>query len=249
MVKVLEVQKQLLGEEHPDTVSSMNNLAINFHAQGRYREAEDLQMKVMETRKRIIGEEHPTTLISIQNLAFTLQDQGRINEAGDLLIRTLEICRKVHAGNHSDIVHYTVNIAYTLATIDNRAISLYDEGRCDEAESFRAKASEIRKRLLDEESSTDDASMDNPTITSEESMELQETVVKLLEKVTGKEHEATLASMFYPSKTIYNEGRGRDAITTMEQVISIEMRLYGDEHSNTQDSIKVLEIFKQHVDR
>jgi hypothetical protein len=155
----------------------------------------------------------------------------------------------VHTGNHPDIVNYTVNVAYTLAAIDSRAISLYDQGRHDEAESFRAKASEIRKRLLDEETSTDDTSMDNPTITSEGAMELQERVVKLLEKVAEKEHGATLEAMFFLSRTYHNEGRSRDAITTMEQVVSIEMRLYGDEYPNTQESMKFLEIFKQHAER
>ena len=42
-VQVVNLRKKLLGEEHPETLSSMANLAETYRNQGRWNEAEELQ--------------------------------------------------------------------------------------------------------------------------------------------------------------------------------------------------------------
>ena len=81
----METSKRVLGEEHPDTLTSMANLASTFWNQGRWKEAEELEVQVMETFKRVLGEEHPDTLTSMANLAFTFKAQGRNDEAISLI--------------------------------------------------------------------------------------------------------------------------------------------------------------------
>ncbi|KAF8534119.1 hypothetical protein BDD12DRAFT_757914, partial [Trichophaea hybrida] len=73
----METKKRVLGQEHPDTLTSVNNLASKFCKQGRLQEAEELLVQVMETRKRVLGQEHPDTLTSMANLASTYRNQGR----------------------------------------------------------------------------------------------------------------------------------------------------------------------------
>ena len=53
----METRKRVLGEEHPNTLTSMGNLASTYRQQGRSKEAEELEVRVMETRKRVLGEE------------------------------------------------------------------------------------------------------------------------------------------------------------------------------------------------
>lgn len=48
----METSKRVLGDEHPDTLSSMANLAATWSSQGRWKEAEELEVRVMEARKR-----------------------------------------------------------------------------------------------------------------------------------------------------------------------------------------------------
>jgi hypothetical protein len=67
----METFKRVLGVEHPDTLTRMGNLASTFWNQGRWKEAEELNVQVIETRKRVLGEEHPSTLTSMANLAST----------------------------------------------------------------------------------------------------------------------------------------------------------------------------------
>ncbi len=81
----METSLRVLGQEHPDTLTSTGNLASTYRNQGRWKEAEELDVQVMETRKRVLGQEHPSTLISINNLAFTMKEQGRKEEALKLM--------------------------------------------------------------------------------------------------------------------------------------------------------------------
>ena len=83
-MQVMETSSRVLGAEHPDTLSSMANLALTFGNQGRWKEAEELFVQVMETSKRVLGAEHPYTLTSMANLASTYGNQGRWKEAEEL---------------------------------------------------------------------------------------------------------------------------------------------------------------------
>jgi len=73
----METRKRVLGEEHPDTLASITNLASTYENQGRWKEAEELKVQVIETFERVLGEEHPYTLTSTANLASTYGDQDR----------------------------------------------------------------------------------------------------------------------------------------------------------------------------
>jgi hypothetical protein len=42
---------RVLGEEHPSTLTSMGNLASTYWNQGRWKEAEELEVQVMGTGK------------------------------------------------------------------------------------------------------------------------------------------------------------------------------------------------------
>ena len=100
--RVMEVMHRVLGEEHPDTLASMANLAYTYFQQGRWKEAEELELRVLEVRRRVLGEEHPDSLTSMVNLAITYWRQGRQKEAEQLTRQVLEKRNKVLGDNHPD---------------------------------------------------------------------------------------------------------------------------------------------------
>jgi hypothetical protein len=59
---VLGVRRRVLGEEHPDTLTSADNLASSLWNHGKHAEAERISREVLGVRRRILGEEHPATL-------------------------------------------------------------------------------------------------------------------------------------------------------------------------------------------
>ena len=67
-----ESPTETLGPEHPDTFTSMNNLASILLRQGDFAGARDLEEQVVEARTRTLGPEHPSTLTAQRNLAVVL---------------------------------------------------------------------------------------------------------------------------------------------------------------------------------
>ena len=62
------MQRRVLGEEHPDTLRSANNLATSLAHQGKYAEAEELLQAMLVVSKRVLGTAHPVTLGAAKNL-------------------------------------------------------------------------------------------------------------------------------------------------------------------------------------
>ena len=54
-LKVLEIRKKLLREEHRNITQSLNNLASLYHEQGRYKEAEALYLEALKITEKILG--------------------------------------------------------------------------------------------------------------------------------------------------------------------------------------------------
>ena len=68
----LSIRRDILGEDHPDTAHSYNDLAETLRAQGKYAEAEAMHRRALAICLKALGEDHPHTATSYNNLAVTL---------------------------------------------------------------------------------------------------------------------------------------------------------------------------------
>jgi len=66
--QALAIRKELVGERHPDTAISLNNLAELLASQGDYAGAKPLFEQALAIRKEVLGPRHPDTAISLNNL-------------------------------------------------------------------------------------------------------------------------------------------------------------------------------------
>jgi tetratricopeptide (TPR) repeat protein len=64
MVRGVDLQRRVLGEEHPDRLAGMNRLAALYSDEGKYPEAEALFTNVLKVQVRVLGQVHPDTLNS-----------------------------------------------------------------------------------------------------------------------------------------------------------------------------------------
>lgn len=112
--RALEASRRVLGEEHPATLTAMNNLAFTLYAQGELTGARVLQGRVLEAIRRVLGEDHPDTLKAMNNLAATLQAQGELAGARGLLERVLEASRRALGEGHPDTSMSAWNLFNTL---------------------------------------------------------------------------------------------------------------------------------------
>jgi hypothetical protein len=126
--EVSAVAEQILGAEHPDTLTSRNNLAGAYQAAGRLGEAIPLYETTLTAYERVLGAEHPNTLTSRNNLAYAYQAVGRLGEAIPLLEATLAACERVLGAEHPDTLRSRNNLAaaYDSAGRLGEAIPLYE---------------------------------------------------------------------------------------------------------------------------
>jgi hypothetical protein len=64
-----DMRSRFLGEEHPDTIDAMENLAITFYYLQKNEDAASLEVQVVDVQKKIFGEEHPETVKAVALLA------------------------------------------------------------------------------------------------------------------------------------------------------------------------------------
>ncbi|MFM7716653.1 MAG: CHAT domain-containing protein, partial [Microcystis sp.] len=136
--EALAIIKQQLGDNHPLTASSLNNLAGLYESQGRYSEAEPLYKQALAISKQQLGDNHPDTAISLNNLAELYRVQGRYSEAEPLLKQALSIRKQQLGDNHPD----------TASSLNNLAGLYESQGRYSEAEPLYKEALAIRKQQL-----------------------------------------------------------------------------------------------------
>lgn len=72
--EMLELREKALGKEHPDTLTSMNNLALALSDQGKHAEAETMYQKTLALRETMLGKEHLDTLTSMNKLTLALSN-------------------------------------------------------------------------------------------------------------------------------------------------------------------------------
>ncbi|KAF6844296.1 kinesin light chain protein [Colletotrichum musicola] len=231
--QAMSTRAEILGQEHPSTLTSMANLASTFWNQGRWKEAEELVVRVMETGKRVLGEEHPHTLTSMANLASTYRNQGRWKEAEELDVRVMEMNKRVLGEEHPS----------TLASMANLASTYRNQGRWKEAEELNVRVMETRKRVLGEEHPSTLTSMANLASTFwnqgrwKDAEELNVRVMETRKKVLGEEHPSTLRSMANLALTYSNQGRWKEAEKLEVRVMETRKRVLGEEHPDTLISI------------
>lgn len=137
-LQVMETTKRVLGDEHPETLISMNNLSFIYSKQSQWKEAEELFVQVMEMRNRVLGDEHPNTLLSMGNLALTYNNQGRWKEAEELEVQVMET-RKTKLGvDHPD----------TMSSMNNLTFTFKGLGKVKEAFSLMQNCCRLRDEVL-----------------------------------------------------------------------------------------------------
>jgi Tetratricopeptide repeat len=135
--RVLEALGRLLGKEHPDTLTAMNNLAGTLKAQGDLAGARKFQEQVLEASVRLLDKEHPYTLTAMNNLAGTLKAQGDLAGARELEEQVLEAWGRLLGKEHPD----------TLAAMHNLAETLDAQGDLVGARRFQEQVLEAWGRL------------------------------------------------------------------------------------------------------
>ncbi len=229
----LDTRRRVLGDDHPDTLASINGMGTLLEDQGKLDQAMPFYRETLDTRRRILGDDHPYTLQSINNIGLLLQRQGKLDEAEPYYREALEGQRRVLGDDHPD----------TLASVNNMGLLLHRQGKLDEAEPYAREALEGFLRVLGDEAPTTLGSITNLGMLLREQGKLDgaerylRQAADVKRRVLGEDHPSTLLSIANLAFFFEQAGRYAEAEPYSREALDGKRRVLGDDHRDTLISI------------
>ncbi|MGI8980216.1 MAG: tetratricopeptide repeat protein [Pirellulaceae bacterium] len=224
-LKARETLTAHLGPDHPDTITSMNNLADTYARLKQFDTALSLYTESMELCEASLEGNHPQTLSTKEGLAGVYQAINQLDKAIPLYEQTLEVRRAVLRLNHPDTLANRHNLAlcYKRAGQLDKAIPLYEE-------SLNATKAELS---IDHPSTLQ--AMHNLAAAYDAAHELEkalllfeETLERRMAKL-GPEDSETLNTMGNLAGVYVDQGRVADALPLFDEFVKGRRKLHSDE--------------------
>ncbi|GIJ91398.1 hypothetical protein Asppvi_010363 [Aspergillus pseudoviridinutans] len=225
--QALELQEKLFSKEHPQTLETMESIAIDLSYQGKYEEAEAMFKQTVELKRKVLGEVSPSTLNCMSNFGVLLDYLGKYEEAEKMHRQALDQSVKVLDKDDSDLAFSMSRLAGVLRS----------QGKYEEAEGLcRQAVEQLRKKLSEE-----DPYMLSCMATLGQVLGFQEKyeeaegifrhTMQVREKVLGKDHPETLRNMGQLAEVL-NNGKGNymEAEGLCRQALEQMKNSVGEEH-------------------
>jgi len=126
------------GPGHPDTATSINNLAFLYYNKGFYAKAEPLFFRALAINEKTFGSDHPDTATILNNLAALYYAQGSNIKAESFYLRALTIREKRLGPEHPD----------TLISLNNLAELYNSQGSYSKAEPLYLRCLTVSEKAL-----------------------------------------------------------------------------------------------------
>jgi len=224
LARAVEVQRRVLGPEHPDTLRSMSDLALAMgKTGGRRTEVGQLARETLDLQRRVLGAEHPDTLQTMSLLAHILRGEGSVAESEKLHRETLDARRRVLGPEHP----------LTLWSMQSLALTLAAERHFAEAEQLDREALEAQRRVLgaDHPGTIRGMFLLANVLTQEgklpEAEKLTREEVETSRHRFGPEYPNTLESMDDLAQILIKEGRHKEAEQLEREVLEVWRQVSG----------------------
>jgi tetratricopeptide (TPR) repeat protein len=227
--RALAARERILGPEHPDTLTTLQNLAGTLLAQGDLAGARERYERVLAAYEHIQGPEHPDTLRTLNNLAVTLQEQGDLAGARERHERVLAAYERIQGTEHPD----------TLNMLNNLAGVLDAQGDLAGARERYERALAAYERILGVEHPHTLSTLQNLAVTLKAQGDLAgareryERALAARERILGPEHPDTLNTLQNLAVTLKAQGDLAGARERYERALAARERILGPEHADT----------------
>ncbi|HEX5053296.1 MAG TPA: serine/threonine-protein kinase [Planctomycetota bacterium] len=214
--RAVELSRQQFGEGDRRTLEAEHRLASVYHAQGRDREAEQLERRVFATSRELFGIEDPDTLASGNNLGQQLTGLGKHAEAVTALQEVVDVRLRVLGERHED----------TATAMTNLALAFHDWGHLHDAEPWLHRALELERSLHGDDdpgtlvTSNNWANLLVDLGRLDEALAIHERVSEISRRVNGPNHHATITSLINLAKTLVRLGRVDEADARYREAVA-----------------------------
>lgn len=227
--RALAIREKVLGEEHPDTALSLNNLGHLLHLLGELTGAGSYLEQALAISEKTVGEEHDLTALCLNNLGYLLQMQGDLAGARPCHERALAIRKKVLGEEHPE----------TALSLSNLGYIHYIQGDLDGTRPYLERALAIRQKVLGRDHPDTVFILQNlgELLYAQgdlvEAQEKFEQVLAIRREMLGKEHPDTARTLSYLGAVRQDQGNLIDARSYYEQALKIYKARLGVEHAKT----------------
>ncbi len=227
--RAVDIRRRLLGEQHKDTLESLNWLANVLQEQGKYPQAEALRANILAVQRRVLGDQHKETLASMNSLASVYRSEGKYTQAEALAASTLETQRRLLGEKDPDTLSTTINLAQIEENL----------GKYPQAKTLLSKAMNLRREVLGEEHPGTLASMDLLALVYrsegkyKEAEKLCAQTLEVRRRVLGEEHPDTVDTMNSLGLLYRLDGNYPRAEELLARALAIGRRTLGEEHPAT----------------
>src|SRR5258706_75794 len=98
--RALAGEEKALGMDHPDTLTTVDNMAFVFDHQGQYDKALKYYERSLAGKEKSLGVDHPDTLATVHNMALVFRKQGHYDKALKYYERALAGKENSLGGDH-----------------------------------------------------------------------------------------------------------------------------------------------------
>jgi tetratricopeptide (TPR) repeat protein len=232
--RALAIRERVLGPDHPDTATSLNNLAwLLYQAQSDLAIARPLYERAVAIRERVLGPDHPDTAQALNDLGVLLHEQGELAAARPLYERALAIRERVLGPDHPD----------TSEGLNNLAGLLFVEGELAAARPLYERALAIREQVLGPDHPKTALTLCALGVVVhgggdlDAARPLLERALDIRERVLGPDHPDTATSLNRLALLLHAQGDLAAARALYERALDIRERGLGPIHPRTAASL------------
>jgi tetratricopeptide (TPR) repeat protein len=225
-----------LGADHPDTATSLDNLAAVLRARGDLDRARALHERALTIRETRLGANHPDTATSLNNLALVLRAQSDLDCARALYERALAFYEARIGPDHPE----------TAWSLTGLALVLHDQSDLDHARALYQRALTIRETRLGPDHPHTATSLNNLATVLYDQGDLDharplfERGLAIREARLGPDHPATAWSLTGLALVLHAQGDLQGARSLHERALAIRETRLGADHHYTAQSLNNL---------
>jgi serine/threonine protein kinase/Tfp pilus assembly protein PilF len=162
--QALEIDRRVLGDDHPRVAFRLENLAIVAQNMGDLKLAETLYLDALQRQEHIYGDRHPEIAVVKGNYGLLLQREGRLAEAEPLLRSALDTKLSLYGPSHFMVGYSRVSLAILLhdkgdlAASESefrQALAIYDKSLPENHQYRAALLMQFARLLVDRNKSTE----------------------------------------------------------------------------------------------
>ncbi|MGH3773625.1 MAG: FxSxx-COOH system tetratricopeptide repeat protein [Pseudonocardiaceae bacterium] len=227
--RALDLRRSRLGDDHPDTLESVNNLAHDLWLLGHYEQGRQLAEDTLTRMRRVLGDDHRHTLESAHSLSLNLWALGHHERARQLGEDTLTRMRRVLGDDHPQ----------TLESANNLTLALWALGHYEAARQLGDDTLTRCRRVLGDDHPTTLYSAAYLAIylwelgQYERARQLGEDTLTRCRRVLGDDHPHTLVSTYSVGSTLRELGHYEQGHQLAEDSLTRCRRVLGDDHLYT----------------